>query len=101
MIAAQGLPASMIDADLCIDKGDCHCSKVAPDVGFRVIPIQIAGQSGLQHCAKVGFETAVNIQSALTPAVCSKSSKLEIVMTGALLTKQKGCKLECGNFYIL
>lgn len=61
MVAAHGLPASMIDAELCIDRGDCHCGTVAPDVGFRVIPIQVAGQSGLQHCAKAGFETVLNI----------------------------------------
>lgn len=61
MIAAHGLPASMIDAELCIDKGDCHCGNVAPDVGFRVIPIQVAAPSGWQHCAKAGFATVVNI----------------------------------------
>ncbi|MBP7491057.1 MAG: type IV pili methyl-accepting chemotaxis transducer N-terminal domain-containing protein [Rhodoferax sp.] len=61
MVAAHGLPPSMIDAELCIDKGDCHCGSVAPDVGFRVIPIQVAGPLQLQHCAKAGFETVVNI----------------------------------------
>lgn len=61
MVAAHGLPASMIDAELCIDKGDCHCGNVAPDVGFRVIPIHVATPLGLQHCAKAGFKTVVNI----------------------------------------
>jgi two-component system, NarL family, nitrate/nitrite sensor histidine kinase NarX len=46
---------------LCIDKGDCHCGDVAPDVGFRVIPIQVELRSNLQHCTKAGFETVVNI----------------------------------------
>ena len=61
MVAAHGLPTSMIDAELCIDKGDCHCGSVAPDIGFRVIPIQVAGPLQMQHCAKAGFETVVNI----------------------------------------
>jgi two-component system, NarL family, nitrate/nitrite sensor histidine kinase NarX len=61
MVAAHGLPADMIDAELCIDKGDCHCGDVAPDVGFRVIPIQVELRSNLQHCTKAGFETVVNI----------------------------------------
>ncbi len=61
MVAAHGLPDSMIDAELCIDKGDCHCGNVAPDIGFRVIPIQVATPLGLQHCAKAGFKTVVNI----------------------------------------
>ncbi len=61
MVAAHGLPPSMIDAELCIDKGDCHCGSVAPNVGFRVIPIQVASPLQLQHCAKAGFETVVNI----------------------------------------
>ncbi|MDD5336675.1 MAG: type IV pili methyl-accepting chemotaxis transducer N-terminal domain-containing protein [Rhodoferax sp.] len=61
MLAAQGLPASMVDGELCIDQGDCHCAVVSPAVGLRVIPIQSMNSPPLQHCAKAGFETVVNI----------------------------------------
>jgi two-component system nitrate/nitrite sensor histidine kinase NarX len=61
MLAAHGLPNSMVDAELCIDKGDCYCGAVFPEVGLRVIPIQSLGDTSLQHCAKARFETVVNI----------------------------------------
>ena len=61
MLAAQGLPSAMVDAELCIDKGDCYCGPASPLVGLRVIPIQSMVMPSLQHCAKAGFETVVNI----------------------------------------
>lgn len=61
MLAAQGLPNSMVDAELCLDKGDCHCGALFPEAGLRVIPIQAETKIRLQHCAQAGFETVVNI----------------------------------------
>jgi two-component system nitrate/nitrite sensor histidine kinase NarX len=61
MLAAHGLPSAMVDAELCIDKGDCYCGPATPLVGVRVIPIQSMSMPSLQHCAKAGFETVVNI----------------------------------------
>ena len=61
MLAAHGLPSAMVDAELCIDKGDCYCGAATPLLGVRVIPIQSLDASSLQHCTKAGFETAVNI----------------------------------------
>ena len=52
----------MVEAELCLDKGDCHCGNVPPSVpGLRVIPIRDDNQALLQHCAKAGFGTVVNI----------------------------------------
>lgn len=61
MLAANGLPSAMVDAELCIDRGDCHCGAVSSAPGLRVIPIQVMTKTPLQHCAKAGFETLVNI----------------------------------------
>lgn len=61
MLAAQGLPNSMVDAELCIDKGDCHCGSVSAEPGLRVIPIKSMTATALPHCAKAGYETVVNI----------------------------------------
>jgi two-component system nitrate/nitrite sensor histidine kinase NarX len=61
MLAAHGLPSAMVDAELCIDKGDCYCGPATPLVGLRVIPIQSMVEPSLQHCSKAGFETVVNI----------------------------------------
>lgn len=61
MLAAHGLPSFMVDAELCLGKGDCHCGVVTPEIGLRVIPIQSLTDTSLQHCAKAGFETVINI----------------------------------------
>ena len=61
MLAAQGLPSTLVDAELCIDKGDCHCGAPATEPGMRVIRIQPEGSTSLNHCAKAGYKTVVNI----------------------------------------
>lgn len=61
MLAAHGLPNSMVNAELCIDKGDCHCGAVLAQARLRVISIQSIAPTSLQHCAKAGFETIVSI----------------------------------------
>lgn len=61
MVAAHGLPSEFVDAELCIDKGDCHCGDVAIGEGFRVIPIISEQSTELKNCTKAGFETVVNI----------------------------------------
>ncbi len=61
MLAAHGLPNSMVEAELCVDKGECHCGVVAPEAGLRVIPIQSMSDSSLRHCARAGFETIFNL----------------------------------------
>jgi two-component system nitrate/nitrite sensor histidine kinase NarX len=61
MLAAHGLPGAMVNDELCIAKGDCHCGTDANGTGLRVIPIRDIAKSALQHCAKAGFETVVNI----------------------------------------
>jgi two-component system nitrate/nitrite sensor histidine kinase NarX len=61
MLAAQGLPSVMIDAEKCLDTGNCHCGAVAATPGLRVIPIQSVTNTSLKHCENAGFETLVNI----------------------------------------
>ncbi len=61
MLAALGLPQAMVDAELCLDKGDCHCGLTDVHSGLRVIPIQDVNRKTLGHCTSAGFETVVNI----------------------------------------
>lgn len=61
MLAAQGLPSAMIEAERCIEKGDCLCGTASPVTGLRVIPIQELKNTSLKYCTKAGFETVVNI----------------------------------------
>ncbi|MEK9804547.1 MAG: ATP-binding protein, partial [Curvibacter sp.] len=62
MLAAEGLPPEMVQAEHCIHKGDCDCGNAAAALeGLRVIPIHSLGQERERLCGKSGFETLVNI----------------------------------------
>ncbi|MBK6651158.1 MAG: type IV pili methyl-accepting chemotaxis transducer N-terminal domain-containing protein [Betaproteobacteria bacterium] len=61
MLAAHGLPDSMVDAEQCISMGDCHCGSSTVQSALRVIPIRTSVQGTLHHCARAGFETVVTI----------------------------------------
>ena len=61
LLAAQGLPKSMVEAELCIDRGDCHCGAGPSVENLRVIPIISRDTPHLPHCERAGFETVVNI----------------------------------------
>lgn len=60
MLAANGLPATMVEAEKCIHTGVCECGARAAS-GLRVIPIRTAAGQKPQHCAQAGFETIVSI----------------------------------------
>lgn len=62
MLAAQGLPAEMVEAEHCIHKGDCDCGAgMAADASLRVIPIHALGDTRDRLCGQAGFESLVNI----------------------------------------
>jgi two-component system nitrate/nitrite sensor histidine kinase NarX len=61
MLAASGLPTSMVEEEHCLKAGDCHCGAPSATGNLRVIPIHAATPSVLKHCAKAGFSTVVNV----------------------------------------
>ena len=61
MLASEGLPQPMLDAEHCLAAGDCHCGAPSAAAGARVIPIRSIKPARLQHCAQAGFETVVSI----------------------------------------
>lgn len=52
LLASQGLPPAMLDAERCLAPGQCHCG--SPKLQARVIPITREGGHD-SHCAKAGF----------------------------------------------
>ena len=61
MLAAQGLPREMVEAEQCIYAGDCRCGGTSPDASLTVIPIRDLDATRLRHCSRAGFETVVTI----------------------------------------
>ncbi len=61
MLAADGLPTDMVEAEHCVHAGDCHCGNMLEGTGLRVIPIRSMTGGRMEHCARAGFETIVSI----------------------------------------
>ncbi len=66
MLAAQGLPAEMVEAEHCIQKGDCDCGAVLPaDTSLQVIPIHAVREQQDRLCGQAGFQSLVSIPVSL------------------------------------
>ncbi len=61
MLASEGLPAGMLDAEHCVRAGECGCGNPAAVQGLRVIAIGAMGPASMNHCAHAGFQTIVSI----------------------------------------
>ncbi|MBK9442528.1 MAG: type IV pili methyl-accepting chemotaxis transducer N-terminal domain-containing protein [Comamonadaceae bacterium] len=75
MLAAHGLPRSMVDAEQCIYTGDCFCGNSAPASGLKVIAIHAMGHDSKdlpRQCAKAGFDTLVTIPVRLQERVMAE-----------------------------
>jgi len=58
LLAAQGLPPALLEAERCLKPGDCHCG--APELKARVIHIQ--AEAGPSHgCRKAGFVAITSV----------------------------------------
>lgn len=60
MLASDGLPAAMLEAERCLHPGDCHCGEPA-STGVRVIPIRTESSMKAAHCLQAGFATVISI----------------------------------------
>jgi two-component system nitrate/nitrite sensor histidine kinase NarX len=61
LLASQGLPASMAEAEHCVHAHECHCGVPDAPPGARVIPIHAVGAARMQHCVQAGFQTIVSL----------------------------------------
>ncbi|MDC8771129.1 type IV pili methyl-accepting chemotaxis transducer N-terminal domain-containing protein [Roseateles albus] len=62
MLGHHRLPASMVEAEACVRRGDCACGEHLETVaGARIIPIRALGQRKLKHCEAAGYQTVVAI----------------------------------------
>jgi two-component system nitrate/nitrite sensor histidine kinase NarX len=61
MLASHGLPPAMVEAEHCLNAGDCHCGTPDATAGARVIPIRAMRPARMRHCAHAGFETVVSL----------------------------------------
>lgn len=60
LLATEGLPPEMVEAEHCIHRGDCVCGSAAGD-GLRVIPIHALHGPHERLCSQAGFGALVSI----------------------------------------
>ncbi|AVP56259.1 type IV pili methyl-accepting chemotaxis transducer N-terminal domain-containing protein [Pulveribacter suum] len=61
LLAADGLPPSMVEKEHCVVAGSCECGQTEARAQTRVIPILPATDMQLPHCREAGFQTVVSI----------------------------------------
>ncbi|MGZ5215539.1 MAG: type IV pili methyl-accepting chemotaxis transducer N-terminal domain-containing protein [Caldimonas sp.] len=61
LLASQGLPQAMSDAEHCLAAGDCLCGSASAQAGVRVVAIRAMPPARVKHCAEAGFETIVSV----------------------------------------
>ena len=61
LLAADGLPSSMVEDEHCVVAGACECAQVQAQAQMRVIPILPSSEVQLPHCREAGFQTVVTI----------------------------------------
>lgn len=61
LLASDQLPQELVDDEMCLDAGSCHCAPALDETGFRTIPILPDTPAPLSHCSRAGFQTVVSI----------------------------------------
>ena len=61
MLAADGLPATMVEAEQCLHAAQCLCGDTRADAPLRVIPIRAQPGRALPYCERAGFRTLVSV----------------------------------------
>ncbi len=61
LLASDQLPQDLVDDEMCLDAGSCHCAPALDETGFRTIPILPDTPAPLSHCSRAGFQTVVSI----------------------------------------
>ena len=61
MLATQGMPQALVDAEQCIDNGGCYCGNVRTEPSWKIFPIENATEEPRPLCVRAGFKTVVNI----------------------------------------
>ncbi|MBS0467832.1 MAG: type IV pili methyl-accepting chemotaxis transducer N-terminal domain-containing protein [Proteobacteria bacterium] len=61
LLAHDGLPRALAEAEHCVLTGACACGQPGPQARMRVVPIVPARGGRLPHCGQEGFETVVNV----------------------------------------
>jgi two-component system nitrate/nitrite sensor histidine kinase NarX len=61
ILASSGLPQAMVEAENCLDAGECYCGRPSPNTGMVVIPIHTLPDNSYRHCERAGFGSIYSV----------------------------------------
>lgn len=61
ILASSGLPEAMVEAENCLEAGECYCGRPTANAGMVVIPIHTLPQDSLRHCERAGFGSIYSV----------------------------------------
>lgn len=61
ILASSGLPQAMVQAENCLDAGECYCGRPSANTGMVVIPIHSLPADSYRHCARAGFDAIYSV----------------------------------------
>ena len=61
LLAHDGLPRAMVEAEQCLHAGECDCAPPGVQAQMRVIPIQSTPSNRLPHCGQEGYQTVISV----------------------------------------
>jgi two-component system nitrate/nitrite sensor histidine kinase NarX len=65
MLAQEGLPPALANAEQCVSAGSCHCGQRADTAATRTIPILAEGGPPDRACALAGFKSLLTVPVSL------------------------------------
>lgn len=61
ILASSGLPQAMVQAENCLDAGECYCGRPSANTGMVVIPVHSLPVDSYRHCARAGFDAIYSV----------------------------------------
>lgn len=61
LLAADGLPAALLQSEACLDTGMCLCGQRRAEASIRTIPIVPDPAASMGNCQRAGFRTLISV----------------------------------------
>ncbi len=61
LLAADGLPAALLQSEACLDTGTCLCGQRRAQASIRTIPIVPDPAASMGYCQRAGFRTLISV----------------------------------------
>lgn len=81
LLASDGLPATLVDGEACLDTGTCLCGQPQRQATTRSIPINAQNAPAMGYCRTAGYRTLVSVPVRLHDRVLGE---VDLFFTAAI-----------------